>query len=79
MANYAVHVFCNECSYVHPMGILISLNDGPTEKKSIGDTYRGKPLPANVATLHNNQIICPNTGKPYIQKNNDQIFLVPIG
>ena len=78
MANYAVHVFCNECSYVHPMGIHISLDDGPTEQKSIGDTYRGKQLPPNVATLRNNQIICPNPRKPCVQEDNNRVFLVPI-
>jgi len=31
MGKYSVHVFCNECSQVHPMGILIEVEDGPVE------------------------------------------------
>jgi len=78
MAKYAVYVFCNECSDVHPMRISIHLNDGPPDKKSIGDTYKGRDLPPHIATLRNNILSCPKTGKTFTQKDNDQIFLVPI-
>ena len=78
MAKYSVHLFCNECSEVHPMGIVINLNDGPVDKSSIGDTYEGKELPTQIATLKDNTIICPNTKKPTSQSDNNQVFLVPI-
>ena len=78
MAKYSVYVFCNECSDVHPTGIVISLDDGPVDKSSIGDTYAGKELPPQIATLTNNTFTCPNTNKPFSQSDNDQVFLVPI-
>lgn len=79
MAQYSVYVFCDECSQVHPMGIGISLNDGPADKASVGDTYAGKPLPPAVAMLTSNSTRCPNTGKEFVQRDNNQVFLVAKG
>lgn len=79
MARYSVYVFCDECSVPHPMGISIELDDGPVDKRSIGDTYEGRDLPPQVATLVNNATRCPTTGRMIPQRNNDQVFLVPIG
>lgn len=45
MGVYSVYVFCGECADVHPMGITISLDKGPVDKQSIGDTYKGEDLP----------------------------------
>ena len=78
MTKYEVYVFCNECSDVHRMGIKIELKDGPTEKTSIGDLYSGKELPQDIVKLSNNKTQCPNTGKMFVQKNNNQVFLVPV-
>ena len=78
MANYDVYVFCNECSKVHPMNIHVALDDGPVEKGSIGDLYAGKALPPAIANLINNETKCPNTGHLFTQKDNSQVFLVPI-
>jgi len=79
MAKYSIHVFCNECGKVHPMPIHVTLDDGPPDRQSIGDTYRGKALPVDVARLTNNTLTCPETGKDFVQQDNNQIFLVPIG
>ncbi len=79
MAKYSVYFFCDECSQVHPMGIGLTLDDGPTKKESIGNTYAGKELPTQVATLSNNKVSCPNTGRLTSQKDNNQVFLVPVG
>jgi len=78
MAKYSVYVFCDDCGDVHPMGISIELEDGPADKASIGDTYAGKELPPQIAKLLNNITHCPKSGKSILQRNNDQVFLVPI-
>ena len=78
MAKYSVYFFCDECSQVHPLGILVNLNDGPVKRESIGDTYAGKALPPQIATLIGNMTNCPNTGKLTSQKDNNQVFLVPV-
>lgn len=78
MAKYSVYFFCDECSQVHPLGILIELNDGPAKRESIGDTYAGKALPPQVATLSGNMTVCPVTKKLTSQKDNNQVFLVPV-
>lgn len=78
MAHYDVLAFCDECSVPHRMGIGIELNDGPAEEKSIGDTYAGRELPQQVANLINNRTVCPNTKKLFTQRDNNQVFLVPV-
>lgn len=78
-AKYQVVAFCDHCTGSHPFPITISLNDGPTDKTSIGNYYTGRDLPENIVKLTGNQIMCPATGKQLIQKNNDQIYLVAIG
>jgi hypothetical protein len=78
MATYSVHFFCDECSEVHPLRISISLDDGPADKASIGDTYAGKELPPQIALLIDNKTTCPNTRRLTSQKDNNQVFLVPI-
>ena len=47
MATYKIYAFC-DCGDVHEMGIRVSLDDGPAEKKSIGDTYDGKAVTAGI-------------------------------
>lgn len=79
MARYSVHVFCNECSGIHPMGIQIDLDDGPADQASIGDVYAGRDLPPKVASLLNNAVHCPDTGNFTAQRDNNQVYLVPIG
>ena len=78
MPEYAVYVFCNECGDVHPMGIQIALKDGPKDKQSVGDTYSGRDLPTNIVNMINNYTLCPKTNELFLQKNNDQVFLVPV-
>ncbi len=79
MADYDVFVFCDECADVHPMGIRIAMNDGPVDKKSIGDHYAGKSLPQNIVNMISNYTTCPKTGKMIKQEDNNQVFLVPVG
>ena len=77
-AQYGVFVSCNKCGGVHELGISVLLTHGPVNRQSLGDLYRGKTLPKNLAGLANNSVTCPRTGRQSSQKNNDQIFLVPL-
>jgi hypothetical protein len=76
-AEYGVLVSCNKCGGIHDMGISVAMEKGPADKESIADLYEGKILPKSLAELTNRSITCPKTGKQSIQKNNQQIFLVP--
>jgi hypothetical protein len=76
-ADYGILVSCNKCGGLHEMGISVVMTDGPVVRQSIGALYREKTLPKNLADLTNNSVTCPTTGRQSIQKNNDQIFLVP--
>ncbi len=77
MAQYEVHVFCDECSIPHPAGIVMRLEDSNFDKASIGDLYNGKDIPPNL-NMTNNTFFCPNTRKPFTQKDNQQVFLVAV-
>ena len=79
MASYEVHLFCDECGETHPFPTAISLEDGPADKASIGDTYEGKALPPEITELLSNPIYCPATARRTFQADKDQVFLVPIG
>ena len=77
-ADYRVLASCNKCGGLHELGISVVMTDGPVVRQSIGVLYRGKTLPKNLADLTNNSVTCPTTGRQSTQKNNDQIFLVPL-
>jgi hypothetical protein len=79
MANYAVQVCCPECSGQHDTGIKLSLQDGPADEQSIENFYKGKELPPDIAALNNNTYTCPRTARTFVQNENNQVFLFPIG
>jgi hypothetical protein len=78
MAKYQVHMFCNECGQTHPFPIGFEMVDGPPTKAAVGDVYDGIELPPQLATMVNNSLQCPVTGRLTTQKDNNQVFLVPI-
>jgi hypothetical protein len=60
------------------MSIRLLLDDGPADRASIGDTYRGKALPEAVLRLTENSVTCPVTGRPTQQRDNNLVFLVAV-
>lgn len=78
MAYYDVSALCNVCSDLHPLDVVITLENGPVSRKSIGESYQGKSLPPELAALKDKRIYCPKTGRHYAQKNENQIFLIPV-
>ena len=78
MAEYDVFAVCNACGDLHPLGISVTLEDGPAKKKqSIADAYEGKDLPPSLAALKDSRVYCPKTGRQYSQRDSQKIFLVP--
>jgi hypothetical protein len=77
-AQYRIFVLCNKCAGVHESGISVTIEDGPVDKKSVGDFYAAKTLPRTLANLSNESFSCPLTGRQFIQKDLKQIFLVPL-
>ena len=75
--RYSLLAVCNKCGATHDMAVSVVLNDGPIEKQSIGHVYNGRTLPKSLADLTNRGVSCPKTGRQSIQKDKDQIFLVP--
>jgi hypothetical protein len=78
MGVYDVYILCDECFDFHRIGTGITLEDGPANKQSIDEAYAGKKLPSDIASLLNNDFQCPNTGKRIVEKDNSQVFLIPV-
>jgi len=75
--RYTLLALCNKCGATHDMAVSVMLNDGPTDKQSIGQVYNGRTVPKSLADLTNRGMSCPKTGRQSIQKDKHQIFLVP--
>jgi hypothetical protein len=67
MPKYGIFASCNACGDDHPMGILVILQSGPVKKQSIASAFAGKDLPPNLASLKDNRVYCPKTGRGYAQ------------
>ncbi len=79
MTKYDLHFICKECGNTHMFPITLSLDDGPADKATIDETYRGKRLPPEVARTMADGIKCASTGRWTRQVDDTQIFLVPAG
>lgn len=77
MAMYYVCAVCNACGDLHKTGITVNLAEGPVNKQSVADAFRGKDPPANVAALKDMRVHCPKLGRHYAQRDDKKIFLVP--
>ncbi|MFN2452931.1 MAG: hypothetical protein ABR577_01785 [Pyrinomonadaceae bacterium] len=77
MIEYEVIVMCDECSETHSIK-NITLTDGPEAKASVESFYAGQSLPPELATINTNYISCAKSGKWFLQKNNERVFLVPL-
>jgi hypothetical protein len=78
MADYDVYVFCNECNDVHSAELRIELQYGPIDKQRVSDVYSGREPPAVIKMLKNSYYQCSKTGKTFFQKDQKQVFLVPV-
>jgi hypothetical protein len=76
--RYDVLMFCDACSVPHPMGIGVWSRRVVDPDQSIGDQYDGRALPPEFATLTENTIICPATGKVILQRTNFHVFLMRV-
>ena len=77
MSRYAIHVFCDECSAPHYMGVSVVLNDGPPQRASIAEHYAGKTVPAILTLMLRNPVKCPKTGKMFQQIDSQHIYIEP--
>jgi hypothetical protein len=76
--QYSIFALCNKCGGTHDMAVNVFLKDGPVEKQSIGQVYKDRNLPESLIKLSSKSVTCPATGRGSTQKDNHQIFLVPV-
>lgn len=79
MTNYSIHFHCEECCETHPLGVYINLDEGPAKTENLNRAYAGKEPDPFIVSLTNNITTCPITGRLTKQKDNEQVYLVPIG
>ncbi len=77
MTEYDVIVLCDKCSKTHSIK-TIALEDGPRNKESVAHFYAKRQLPPELATINSNYISCPTSGKWFLERNNERVFLVPL-
>jgi hypothetical protein len=58
--------------------LAVTLQEGPTERKSIEDAYHGKDVPDVLTVVSKTPLKCPETAKPFTVESNTDIFLVPL-
>lgn len=78
MKSYDIYVFCQNCLVEHPMGIKVDLAKGPSSKQSIGSYYPQESIPPRISKLIDQPVLCPKTGKTFVQNDINQIFITPL-
>ena len=78
MAQYRILVFCTGCGRPHQARATFSLDVGPTEKTTVADAYKDKPLPLELTKLLKQDILCPELATSATLENADNVYLVPI-
>ena len=74
--RYMIHVFCKECSEHHPTGVVIYRDEDTSPKRSVGDIFEGREMPAEIVIVMGNQFQCPKTLQFFLQPDYRQVFLV---
>ena len=77
MPQYDIYVSCNECGSVHPMGIGLHVDTGPTDERSVDAAYERLSLPPQIHAIEGHKTLCLKTGKWFVQKDLKEIFLKP--
>ena len=78
MAQYRILVFCTGCGRTHPARATLLLDDGPTEKTTVAEAYKNKPLPLELAKLLKKDILCPESAISVTLNDADKVYLVPM-
>lgn len=76
MAQYRILVFCTGCGRTHPARPTLLLDDGPTEKTTVAEAYKSKPLPLELAKLLKKDILCPELAISVTLNDTDKVYLV---
>ena len=77
MPYYEVVVHCTQCGERHPVKNA-HIEDGPSRQVSVADFYADGELPTELHTINTNYLFCPKTSNWFLQKDNHQVFLVPV-
>jgi hypothetical protein len=77
MPAYEIYIHCTDCGSEHPLLIKIYLEDGPSHKESIAETFRARPMPPQVLAIRGRNVLCLKTGRKFKLENDDQVLLVP--
>ena len=78
MTQYRILVFCKDCGRTHPTKATLLLDDGPTEKTTVAEAYKNKPVPFEIVKMLKKDILCPELAIPVLLEDTDKVYLVPI-
>ena len=77
MPAYDISVRCKNCGRDHPSLLRLHIEEGPDQKQSIAESFRGRSLPPQVKAIRWHKALCPITGGKLSLENDSEIFLVP--
>ena len=60
------------------MKAALLLDDGPTEKTTVADAYKDKPLPLEIVKMLKKGILCPELAISVMLDDTNEVYLVPI-
>lgn len=77
MPAYDITARCKDCGIDHPVLLRVHIDEGPDHKQSIADSFRGRPVPPQVAAIRSHTALCPKTGRKFSLEDDNKVFLVP--
>jgi len=78
MGKYQLHALCDECGETHFIDITIQLDEGPSKKEKLVDTFAGKEIPQEIiALIIRSKLSCPHSGVTASLTGYEQVFLIP--
>ncbi|MET0644159.1 MAG: hypothetical protein ABWZ17_07265 [Candidatus Binatia bacterium] len=54
------------------------MDDGPTEKTTVAEAYKNKPLPLELAKLLKKDILCPELAISVTLNDTEKVYLLPM-
>jgi hypothetical protein len=78
MTEYRILVFCKDCGRTHSTKATLLLDDGPTEKTTVADAYKEKPIPSEIVKMLKKDMLCPELAIPVMLEDTEKVYLVPI-
>ena len=77
MATHGISVHCKDCGQEHLVLLRIDIENGPDQKRTVAEVFRGRSLPPQIKAIRSHAAFCYKTGRKFQLEKEDDIFLIP--